>query len=365
MSFLASITNNSSLQSNLKATVTNTKRLSLQKFMNSEPTADLDAKLTDYFFEADVEKWYEKLKDCTFESDFVKILPKEANAIIANWKKITSEGNTEDDIQPTSEIPKELEPLVKRIDNSIAKHFNSKNVFIKLSSRSPKDSKTILKKATLEYHQILALKENLNKYQTLNDKLCLFSKLMITNSSVTSGKEAVTIMLDSWRVAEDLMSAYDVKTGKDLGYDVNIVVRGWNPKIEPKAEFRGFVIGKRLTCVGQYWHHLYFPELENKKEQIAKDCLQFFNEKLKDSMPVPNAMLDLAWLGPGNIILIEVNPLADGLGSYKASTGLFDYEEDVLQGKKPYEIRICKEVAQKHELRYVMNLEWRKILLDK
>ena len=50
MSFLASITNNSSLQSNLKATVTNTKRLSLQKFMNSEPTADLDAKLTDYFF---------------------------------------------------------------------------------------------------------------------------------------------------------------------------------------------------------------------------------------------------------------------------------------------------------------------------
>ena len=47
MSFLASITNNSSLQSNLKATVTNTKRLSLQKFMNSEPTADLDAKLTD------------------------------------------------------------------------------------------------------------------------------------------------------------------------------------------------------------------------------------------------------------------------------------------------------------------------------
>ena len=66
-------------------------------------------------------------------------------------------------------------------------------------------------------------------------------------------------MLDSWRVAEDLMSAYDVKTGKGLGYDVNIVVRGWNPKIEPKAEFRGFVIGKTLTCVGQYWHHLYFP----------------------------------------------------------------------------------------------------------
>jgi hypothetical protein len=364
---------------NLKPTTTNTKQLSISGFQETEPELGLDQVLTDYFFQADVDNWYNNLEEFTFKSDFVTLEPNEAFAIIKNWEKITKRGITEDDIQPTSKIPKELESLVQRIDLSIAKNFSGNNniagngkVFIKLSSRSPKDSKTILRKASEEYYKILSDQQGKrgqrlvveNSTPTINDKLCLFSKLMLQNSSVSSGKEAVTIMLDSWRVAEDLMSAYDKETGKDLGYGISVVVRGWNPEICPKCEFRGFVINGELTCVGQYWHKLYFAELKNVKDQIGKDCLDFFNEKLKDFMPVPNAMLDLAWLGPGNVLLIEVNPLANGLGSFKASTGLFDYEEDVLQGKKPFEIRIRESSAKVEDLRYAMSKEWRKIVLQ-
>ena len=152
------------------------------------------------------------------------------------------------------------------------------------------------------------------------------------------------MLLDSWRVVEDLQAAMD-STKNTLQYDLSIVVRKWDPRIVPSCEFRGFVMNRKLTCLGQYWHHLFFPELADVKDQVAKDCQAFF-ETIAADLPVPNAMLDLEWLGPGNVLLIEVNPLAPGLGSFKGSTGLFDYEEDVLQGKAPFEIRLCDKEAE-------------------
>jgi len=55
-----------------------------------------------------------------------------------------------------------------------------------------------------------------------------------------------------------------------------------------------------MNCMGQYFHPLYFPELGGKKEQIASDCLVLF-DKIKDSLPVPNALVDFAWFGPGQV----------------------------------------------------------------
>ena len=60
-----------------------------------------------------------------------------------------------------------------------------------------------------------------------------------------------------------------------------------------------------MNCMGQYFHPLYFPELQDKKEQIAADCLSLF-DKIKDSLPVPNALVDFAWLGPGQVATIHL-----------------------------------------------------------
>uniref|UniRef100_A0A6U3T2K3 Cell division cycle protein 123 homolog n=1 Tax=Ditylum brightwellii TaxID=49249 RepID=A0A6U3T2K3_9STRA len=346
----------------LKPAETVDKTLSAAELQRTEPDSDNSEELTAYFFQAGVDKWYNQLKECTFKSDFVLLLPDEVNSIIRNWKALKDATKENSSIPPTKHIPDQLNSLVERIDNSIQTHFHASStlsaqgkVFIKLSSRSPKDSKTILKRASERYEKI-----DTSKY-TLNDRLSLFSELMLKCSCVSSGKEAVTIMLDSCRIAEDLMAAYS-EDDHVLKYNVSIVVRGWDSRISPKCEFRGFVIDRKLTCIGQYWHHLRFPELDDIKEQVGKDCLEFF-ETLKEHLPVPNAMLDFAWLGPGKVILIEVNPLADGLGSFRGSTGLFGYEEDVLQGKASFEVRLCTKEAQKHELQYVMDPEWRKILL--
>eukprot|EP00957_Ditylum_brightwellii_P172396 13124763-Ditylum_brightwellii.AAC.1 len=62
---------------------------------------------------------------------------------------------------------------------------------------------------------------------------------------------------------------------------------------------------------------------------VAEDLMAAYSEDDHEYLPVPNAMLDFAWLDPGKVILIEVNPIADGLGSFRGSTGLLGYEEDV------------------------------------
>lgn len=76
-----------------------------------------------------------------------------------------------------------------------------------------------------------------------------------------------------------------------------------------------------------------------------------------------NVACDLASSGVGNVLLIEVNPLMEGLGSFRGSTGLFDYyaDEDVLTGKNPFEIRLRTEEEDMPSLISHMSMEWRSI----
>ena len=72
-------------------------------------------------------------------------------------------------------------------------------------------------------------------------------------------------------------------------------------------------------------------------------------------------MLDLVWIGAGQVILIEVNPLMEGLGSFRGSTGLFDYytDSEILQGRLPFELRVRTVEEDRATLISHMSLEWR------
>ena len=128
-------------------------------------------------------------------------------------------------------------------------------------------------------------------------------------------------------------------------------------------QYRAFVWDGKLNALGQYWHSLHWPDLVDLKDDVAADCLSFF-EIIRASLPVPNAMLDLAWLGPGEVLLIEVNPLAEGLGSFKGSTGLFDFydDSDVLTGKAPFEVRVRTTDIEKSDLLKSMSPLWRDVI---
>jgi hypothetical protein len=364
----------------LKPTVTVGGTTNLSLVMGDSELAKQDETRREYFFQAGVDQWYNKISRYTFESAFIPLQKEEARCIIDYWHNIGSKSNEE-----IKEIPTELQSLEKKVDEVLQRSFFPKYsaVFVKLSTRSPKDSKTIFRKAEQQFQQRIDLSSGKVKDfpETVsrdNGRLLAFSEEMARANAVTTGKEAITVLLDSWRVAEDLMYALGeddpedgikalVSTGAEVKekkeFSISLVIRGWDNRIIPKCEFRGFVWNYSLNCIGQYWHSLYYPDLVQIKDKIASDCLKMFDE-IKSSLPVPNAMLDLAWLGNDEVILIEVNPLMEGLGSFKGSTGLFDYYEDeaVLTGKVPFEIRVREVEESRSEIISHMSMEWRRVI---
>lgn len=161
-----------------------------------------------------------------------------------------------------------------------------------------------------------------------NNRWILLTEEVAKAGSSTNAIEAMEMFLDSERVAEDLKYACE----NPSNWNLSIVVRSWDSRVTLQSEFRSFVRpflisyftcflmcsclllliiarlltrslkvwNKKMNCMGQYFHPLYFPELKDIKEQIASDCLLLF-DKIKDSLPVPNALVDFAWLGPGEV----------------------------------------------------------------
>jgi len=378
----------------------------------TEPAVGAADATRDYFFQAGVDSWYSKIERFTFPTAFTPIAESEARAIIRCWKDV---GSTPEGDARSVEIPSALADLVRRVDELIRDKFaDAGGVFVKLSTRSPKDSKTIFRRAEAAYAERLRRGDGSGiirpgdgscsragscgvPAEDLNRRLVAFSEEMVKAAVVRSGAEAVTLLLDSWRVAEDLMYAFDEGAA---AAPISLVVRGWDARIRPQCEFRAFVHDHQLTCVGQYWHSLYLPELQAVKDTVARDCQALFEEHVKAALPVPTAMLDVAWFGPGQALLIEVNPLMEvsrdcewalrgaaiaqarcsargarltrtlllssqGLGSFKGSTGLFDYYEDEAQlsGRLPFELRLRTEPEGRAELLSHMSLDWRRVVL--
>ena len=106
-----------------------------------------------YFFETGVDRWYVSLKDETFLTDFVEITPNEARVIVQHWEK-NFQNLTRDDPDPDPsqmEIPALLQPLCNRIGTVITSLPTKKGAFVKLSTRSPKDSHVAFAKARKSY----------------------------------------------------------------------------------------------------------------------------------------------------------------------------------------------------------------------
>lgn len=77
-------------------------------------------------------------------------------------------------------------------------------------------------------------------------------------------------------------------------------------------------------------------------------------------------MLDFAWLGPGDVRVVEINPF-DGaeLGTMKASTCMFtwdDPKDQLTMREGPFELRWRKEPKKTIDLKMDMQSEWRNVL---
>jgi hypothetical protein len=162
-------------------------------------------------------------------------------------------------------IPISIQSLWDKIENELQKH--SEGYFIRLGSRSPKDSYTAVK----------------------------------NNYCITSTFDVFACLLESMRVFEDLCFAKSVK------YSPYIALRQWI-KIEQKDEFRCFVRNGEIVGISQYFYNDYYPSIELEKDKIEASIRILFN-KIKNYIP-ENIIFDVIYNSDFSTLL-EINPYSN------------------------------------------------------
>lgn len=316
------------------------------------------------YFDIGAQNWYPVFQDITFKTIFIPISREEAINL-----KVQHQIYKE---SPKNFLINNSNNLEKMIENELKK-TNWTKFFIKLSTRSPKDSQFLLNRG------IEALEKNLEFdkpearlsfiAKDLNTKISIFSQFVQDNFYVRNAKEAIEVMISSDRVFEDLDYAFSLEP--EFKYEqttLQLVLREWTSSIPISKEFRGFVWDFSLNAIGQYYHSLFFEELLDMKKMIKEKISLFFEQNIKPRLneSFKCCIVDLAIDENDGIKLIEINPF-DGkcLASLKGSTGLFDLENpvDLLTIQKgPLELRVREKQYMDTELKMKLNISWKETL---
>ena len=268
----------------------------------------------------------------------------------------------------------DLTSLRNRLDIALKienERSTAKKSFCKLSTRSPKDSSVALANATMAYSSLVKPETN------LNDRWRILSEEVGKAGAISNGAEALELLLTSERVYEDLEYALRGPTvGEDNNneakkiWNTSICVRAWDPRLTPQSEFRGICWDGKLTCLCQYFHPLHFSELAQQKDEIEQDILKTMEiEGVNKAVSELGGccIIDFAWLGSGEVVIIELNPF-DGvcLGTFPASTGLFLWEDEkdkrIMKGEDEFEFRIRESAMSETQLGSQGNRKWREII---
>ncbi|CAE8704174.1 unnamed protein product, partial [Polarella glacialis] len=257
-----------------------------------------------YFFEAGCSSWFEAIKAHTFRSTFIDLHSQEASVIVEHWGRrrqicaaSDAEGRQVEEAKLCSifeEAASALEPLRLRLHAAVQTESAASSAglaFVKLSTRSPKDSRVALAKAKAAYEARLA--------SMLEDLV---------------GGGGRCQKLTSERVWEDLEFALRGPDGllKSVSnsYQMSIAARAWDPRVTLMSEFRGIAWNGRLTCLCQYFHPLFFPELLELKATIEADCCEKFSHPEVTAAVESlggHCIIDFAWLGKGEVVIVELN----------------------------------------------------------
>ncbi|HAT8316406.1 TPA: lpg1684 family Dot/Icm T4SS effector [Legionella pneumophila] len=205
-----------------------------------------------------VENWYPHLRKHTFKSHFITLNYNDIHYLMGN-------------IPPDYDSSK-----LESIFNKILSEFNNKEVFMRLSTRSPKDSKFLFEEASsIMSKDFVYWNENDNKHQ----QLVSFVASMLKAMKIKSGRKIIETIAQSPRVYNDLLALVSSSNQSDC--TTNVILREWHD-IRPDHEFRVFVSRRHrkesiVTAISQYFHFLYF-------DKSPADCFNFLDEEDKKAV---------------------------------------------------------------------------------
>ncbi|OHS93948.1 hypothetical protein TRFO_39856 [Tritrichomonas foetus] len=277
--------------------------------------------------------YYDQLSEHMFPTVFVNVSRKQAEA----WRIFNID----------SEMSEEQKSHFQSLKDNVAKAIsdirkNVKNpksrIFVKLSSRSPKDAVWQDKQRILPI-----LKEQFSHHHKddLNAKMISLRRSFLKASAVNSADEAFELMKWSSRIISDLKIFLTASENSEW-FDIKIVVRQFIEDLDVSNEFRGFVKDGKLTALSQYQTECYFPEIAKNADKIANNVKTFFNDVLLDKFPQwakEGSVIDFAVV-KDKVYIVELNPYGPCSGAC-----LFNWQTDkeILSGNKPFEIRVVQD----------------------
>jgi len=390
-----------------------------------------------YYLNGGVDAWFDELRinleaaklsinDVTFPTSLVTLARTEKVILHALFKEIFGDVASVEDasdgakqrIQDSEEYFQILEGKVsemqtklsnddtllalhQRLDTCIRDRHGS-SAFVKLTTRSPKDSYLAFCQARRENTDGAAANTDEPDAGAVSDVdhnalWATFAENLRLAQRMTSGADALLLLATSRRVYEDLTTdLFENPAGND---QIALTVRTFDSQVVPQTEFRGFVWDKKFVCCGQYFHQLYFSELSSCTkdcsivladsavdpmssapplvDQISADLCNFFDKVLAPSIPdflhrCPCFMMDLVWM-PNRVLLTEINPFdGEAVGVFPASTGLFSWDDpedrQLMMGQKKFELRVRREPLitgenlQKHPALRNLSPLWKKAI---
>ncbi|ORX76394.1 hypothetical protein BCR32DRAFT_329365 [Anaeromyces robustus] len=305
-----------------------------------------------------IEHWYPKIREYTFETIFLNVntetcraITKYAESARLIRQSINFQSNLEDRLfiheeaakyLPVSkEIFELLDTLENQLDNAI-KSFGEDGAFVKLSTRSPKDT-------AIQLHNMhVFIAESLRKDMDCREKegpmedkewyrcgVSAFVDACCKVLHVRNGREAMFLILHSDRVYSDItrMELTNTKDSK-----VQIAIRRWDSRVVPALEFRSFVYNHTMTACTQYYKLRYDPFIVEHRKEISEAILNFHDQYIKPRIEIPNYTVDFAVSADlKNVICVELNNLPPSAG-----TALFKWdnlEDRTIIEKGPYQFR--------------------------
>eukprot|EP00300_Choanocystis_sp_HF-7_P003774 c12877_g1_i1.p1 GENE.c12877_g1_i1~~c12877_g1_i1.p1 ORF type:complete len:384 (+),score=74.82 c12877_g1_i1:163-1152(+) len=299
-----------------------------------------------------MEKYLPLIQEYTFASELVGVSFEAAAAFTRARETWLGGGISSLTLVEASPL---LLDLAQQIDQ-VKSRTGWPHIFVRLSSRSPKDAALNSPRFQGIYaEELRSLRieqaNQIDQTSDLNTNLHALYRASTWCLALTSGLEACQTLIESARTADDLRA----RGAGEIQTEFNLVVREFR-HFPVELEFRGFIHQRKLTGLTQYNEFCYFPILQTIQQQLLGLLVAEF-ESVLPKIPLDSFVVDFVLataseqsagaaldmdkrlqlpLEDYHVRLIELNPLAEFAG-----TGLFDWLRDkpVLLGQKPFEFR--------------------------
>jgi len=278
-----------------------------------------------------IENWCDVLKDDTFKTEYFGLEYEEADAICKVHEVITLLHQIELQEMNSPQIylnadwlngarmppltlfkflhEEETQPLLRleqKIEDAIQKMGGS--AFIRLSTRSPKDSALRTPKMRNIIKEIISAEPDNGTELSEQEKdirnMHAFTIACQKTLQVRSGKEAVSLLYQSNRASHDVR-LQKLHLGEE-NFSMNVVAREWHD-IPTIWEFRTLVYNNEITVITHYYENCYVKEIVEREEEIVRRIRAKF-EELNKLIPIDTYTIDFC-VDPNSdkVWLIEVN----------------------------------------------------------